>query len=90
MKLNQRAVALAAGLASGLWALLCTVFIALWPAPTMNFFGWLIHLDRLAEIAGPRTVTLGNSLSGIAVFFALGYVTGWLFAVLYNKFSPKQ
>ena len=90
MKLNQKAVALALATVSGLLSLICVIFIKLIPAQTMNFFGWLIHMNKLADIVGSREVMLGNGVAGIITFFALGYVIGWLFAVLYNKFAEKQ
>jgi len=89
MKLDQKVVGLTLGIISALWAFICVVFIAILPQPTMSFFGWLIHADRMAEIIGPRTVTLTNGIAGVIVFFILGYATGWLFAVLYNKFAKN-
>lgn len=90
MKLNQKSTALALGTISAILAFLCTIFIAILPVRTMNFFGWLIHINNLAEIIGPRIVTLGNGLAGVAFFFILGYAIGWFFAVLYNNFSKNS
>ncbi len=90
MKLNQKAVALALAAVSGSLSLICVIFIKLVPAQTMNFFGWLIHINKLAELIGPREVTLGGTVAGIVAFSIAAYILGWLFAVLYNKFAEKQ
>lgn len=87
MKINANAFGLAAGIISSALSLLCTILIALIPGPTMNFSGWLIHMNRLADIFGPRTVTLGNGIVGVVGFFIIGYILGWLFAAVYNKFT---
>ena len=90
MKLNQKTIGLALGIVSGLLSLVCVIFIKLIPEQTMNFFGWLIHINKLADLIGPREITLSGAVAGIVVFSVAAYILGWLFAVLYNKFSEWQ
>lgn len=87
MKLNQKAIGSALAIVTALVSVVCVVFIKILPAQTMNFFGWLIHMNRLADLVGPREVTLGGSIAGIAAFSVAAYLLGWLFAALYNKFN---
>lgn len=85
MKLDQKAIGLSLGIVSAFTYLVCIIFIAVFPTQTMNFFGWLIHIDNLSDILGARNITLANAIIGLVILFALGYAVGWLFAVLYNK-----
>ncbi len=87
MKLNQKAIGSALAIVTALVSVVCVVFIKILPAQTMNFFGWLIHMNRLADLVGPREVTLGGSIAGIVTFSVAAYLLGWLFAALYNKFN---
>jgi len=90
MTLNQKAIALAFAIVSGLLSFICVIFIKLIPEQTMNFFGWMIHVNKLADLIGQREVTMVGSITGVIVFSAVAYVLGWLFAVLYNKFAQKK
>lgn len=87
MKLNQKALALASGLVSAVVSILCVILIAIVPVQTMNVFGWLAHINNLATLVGPRDVSLSGATIGIIVSFLVAYITGWLFAVLYNRFA---
>ena len=87
MKLSPQAIALSLGITSAIVSVICVIFIAAASVATMNFFGWLVHIDNLADILGPRSVTLGNAIAGIVAIFISAYIVGWLFATLYNKFS---
>lgn len=89
MILNQKAFALALAIVSGALSIVCVVFIKIIPVQTMNFFGWLIHVNKLADLIGPREVTLGGAVAGIVIFSMATYILGWLLAVLYNKFAQK-
>lgn len=90
MTLNQKAVALALAIVSGLLSFVCIIFIKFIPVQTMNFFGWLVHVNKLADLIGPREVTLRGAVAGMIVFSVAAYILGWLFAVLYNKLIRKQ
>ncbi len=87
MKLNTKAIALSLALVSTIISFICVIFIAIAPVATMNFFGWLVHIDNLADILGPRSVTVGNAIAGIVAMFISAYIVGWLFAAIYNKFT---
>lgn len=89
MQLDKKAVALALGTISAIISFVCVALIAAIPTQTMSIFGWLIHINRLADIIGQREVTLANAVAGIVVFFVIAYVLGWLFAVLYNRSVQK-
>lgn len=90
MTLNQKSFAFALAIISGLTSIVCVIFIKIIPGQTMNFFGWLIHINKLADLIGPRTITLEGSIAGIIIFSAAAYILGWLFAFLYNKLAEKQ
>ena len=86
MKLNPKAAALASGLIWGVVAILCYVFVAVWPIQTTAFAGWWAHID-LSSFS--RKVTASSFVGGFIFTFASAYVLGWAFAILYNKFSKE-
>lgn len=90
MKLNQKAVALTAAIVSGLWALICTVFIALWPAFALQLFGWLVHLVNVEKFAGDVAITFGGFVAGLLQAVIYAYIGAWLIAWLHNKFCSAN
>ena len=89
IKLNEKAFALASGTVLAILAVICAALIGLWPASTMRFYGWAAHFDMMSFVP-LRQVTFFNFIGGVVVMFVAGYVVGWVFALLYNRFSGKE
>jgi len=82
MKLDTKALAIAAGIAAAVVSAACALIVAVAPEFATNLFGNVVHLD-LTPLA--RNVTWGNAVGGL-VFWGLG--TGVVFAFaawLYNR-----
>lgn len=86
MKLNSKALALSLGVLTAILSVLCAFLIRFWPEATMKFFGWVTHMDLLGFV-GQRVVTWSNFLGGTIVMFLAAYISGWIFASLYNRIS---
>lgn len=86
MKLNSKALALSLGVLTSALSVVCAFLIRFWPEATMRFFGWVAHMNLLSFM-GQRVVTWSNFLGGTAVMFLAAYISGWVFAFLYNKIS---
>lgn len=74
MRLDSKALALAAGGAAAIWFAICALFVAIAPGATSTFFGYVLHLD-LTAIARPLTWSsfaggLVAVASGAAIFVA--------------------
>ena len=86
-KLNPKVVSLSlAGIATIL-SLLCALLIAVAPEATLKFFGSIFHGMDITKIAQP--VTLSGVLTGLIAIIIIAFVTGWLFAVIYNYLLAK-
>jgi len=82
-KLNTRRVANSLAITAGIFSLACALLILMAPAFTVNLFGAIFHGIDLSQIS--KTATLGSSILGIIEAMILGWIAGWLFAVVYNK-----
>ncbi len=82
MKLNVKALALAAGIVWGLAVLLLTYWFLL-----RGYDGEM--LSRLSNVYLGYSVTWYGGLVGLAYGFVDGLIGGAVLACLYNKFVPK-
>jgi hypothetical protein len=74
MRLDTRAFGVAAGVTAGVVFSLCSLAVAIAPAPAAAFASYLVHMD----LSGlPRTLTLRSFLGGL-VAWTIG--TGLTFA----------
>ena len=80
-KSRPRRLGLATGLAMGIAWVICVIFVALVPGPTLALFGWMLHFD-LSPFVWALDVT-GVIVGGLAwVVFSGLFV--WLTAAIYE------
>ena len=84
MKLDARAVGLAAGLTAGALFVICAIAVAIAPEATTAFAGHLIHVD-LSGLS--RSLTLGNFVGGLVCWTAGTALAFWFIGVVYNRFA---
>lgn len=81
MRLDTRAFAIAAGLTAAVLFTICALAVAIAPAPTTAFFGYLVH----ADFSGlQRTLTFGSFVGGLIGWTLGAAVTFWLAGRIYN------
>jgi hypothetical protein len=87
MKVDSRALGIAAGVAAAVVSVACALIVAIAPDFATNLFGNVIHLD-LTPLA--RQVTWGNALGGV-VFWGVGIGVVFAFgAWLYNRLTAAR
>ena len=79
MKLDKRALGLAAGL---LWGF-CVFISTLW----VMYVGGGEHLGMLGRFYIGYSVTALGAVIGLVYGFVDGFICGWLFGWLYDKFA---
>ncbi|KKR63431.1 hypothetical protein A2210_03400 [Candidatus Woesebacteria bacterium RIFOXYA1_FULL_40_18] len=84
MKLNENAVAKTSGVLGAWFFLVCYLLVFFMPEVYKAIVQSWMHGVDLNLIWKPMT---GNFLLGFASFSAVSWVSGWLFAWIYNKFS---
>ncbi len=84
-KLNPKRVGLTLGLVFVIISLVCAILIAISPGLVFNLASGIFHSIDLSQIAIP--MTLSSVIVGVIELFVIGFVGGWLFAVVYNKFK---
>ena len=82
-KLSTKKVANSLAITAGIFSLACALLILMAPVFTVNLFGAIFHGIDLSQIS--KTATIGSSILGIIEAMILGWIAGWLFAVVYNK-----
>lgn len=82
MKLQEKQVALAAGVFIGGWHLVWSLLIAGGWAQVLLDFIYGIHMLNNPFIVAPFSV--GTAVLLVVVTFVVGYVGGWIFARLWN------
>ena len=84
MKLNINAIALASGIVTTAFFVICALLVWFLPQETTRFASWWAHIDFSGLT---REVTLFSFVGGAVVSFVFGYVPGWAFAWAYNRFA---
>jgi len=79
VKLDRRALGLAAGI---LWAA-CVFLCTLW----VVYRGGGEHLELLGKFYPGYSVTLAGAFVGLVWGFVDGFLGGWILAWLYNRFA---
>ena len=86
-KLNPKVVSLSLVSISVIVSLVCALLIAIFPEATLKFFGSIFHGIDMTKIATP--ITLSGVLIGLIAIVIVAFVTGWLFAIIYNYLLNK-
>jgi hypothetical protein len=82
MRLDTRALAIAAGTIAAVLFTICALAVALAPGPTTAFFGYLVHMDFSAL---PRTLTAASFIGGLIIWTVGTALTFGLVATIYNR-----
>ena len=84
-KLSAKRVSLSLAITSGVFSTACALLIAIAPQFMIKFLGAIFHGIDISQIE--RTMTLSGAITGIIAAIIVALITGWLFAVIYNKFA---
>lgn len=84
-KLNPWAAGSALAITLAIVYTLCAAAFALWPGATLEFFNaWFHGVDLRVLQPTARAFTLGVFLYGLSGIVLTGFVTGAIYAVMYN------
>ena len=79
VRLNRNVLGLTLGILFAIGIFLATTILVLKGGPHVG-----AHLQLLSQFFPGYSVTFGGSLLGLAYGFAVGYVSGWIIATVYN------
>lgn len=85
MHLKANALGLTAGILTGVCYLLDAAFHYFAPELSFKFYSYISFGMDFAQLGS--ALTAANFVVGLVVWFVLAYVTGWLFAALYNSLA---
>lgn len=86
MNLNSTALANAAAATAAVLWVACSLLVVLLPGAMMSFTGHMIHLDLQTHA---WTMNGTGFVYGLLLWVVAAWVTGWLIAVFYNRFSTQ-
>ena len=84
-KLIPKRVANTLGVVFAGVSLLCALFVLLFQNTALSFFNNIFHGIDITQVA-KSSISLGNIIIGLIEVFILGWIIGWFFAIVYNKF----
>ena len=83
-KLNSKRVGYTLAIVVGIVSLVCLLLVVIARDFTINLFGAIFHGIDLSQIAADN-ITIGSAILGFVEVVVIGFILGWLFAVIYNK-----
>ncbi len=83
-KLSPKGLAYALASVSAILYIICAILIAIAPEATIKFFGSLFHGINI-ELITQKSISFGSAIIGFVEIVVGSLLTGWLFAVFYNK-----
>jgi uncharacterized membrane-anchored protein len=89
-KLDVQGVALAAAGTTGVFYLVCTIVVAIWPDAAWVLLSQVFHLVDITQFQRPLSVELGAAASGLIQTTLYAYGGGIVFALLYNWLGEKS
>ena len=88
MELNKKGVALALGLLMALWHAVWALMVLFGWA--QGFYDWILSLHFISLPLVILPFHLGTAVLLVIVTFIVGYIIGWIFAAIWNKFVVKN
>lgn len=85
-KKDVNATGIALALTFGIISVICLLLILIAPAFALNLFSSFVHGIDFTKVAITPSIS-GRTLLGFMVAIAGGYLTGVIFAVIYNKIA---
>ena len=83
-KLKPKAVGYSLASVAGIVSLACLLLVVIARDFTINLFGAIFHGIDLSKIVA-NNITVSSAVIGFVEVVVIGFVLGWLFAVIYNK-----
>lgn len=85
-KLKPTTTGYALASVAGIVSLVCLLLIIVAKNFTINLFGAIFHGIDLSQIAADN-ITINSVILGFVEVVVIGFILGWLFAKIYNKFK---
>lgn len=88
MKHEPKATANALAIVGAVWYVLCVLWVMISKSSYMGVIGSWFHgvdFNALPQV----TLTANSALLGLVSFVAFAWISGYFFAVVYNKFLSK-
>ncbi len=83
-KLKAGKVGLSLGLVFAITSLVCAILVYFMPAGMISLANNIFHGLDVSQIAR-SSFSWGGVIFGIVEIFIIGFIGGWLFALIYNK-----
>jgi len=84
-ELNKNKVGLILGFLFAMLHFIWSVFVLVFPSGLQKFLDWIFKLHFLNPIYILNQFSFGNAIILIIMTFIVGYIIGWIFAILWNK-----
>jgi len=82
-KLSEKGIALASAVLTAISYIICFAIVVIFKESSLKFFNLFFHGIDLTSLATIPNIT--NGVIGLMVSVAAAYISGWIFALVYNK-----
>lgn len=83
-KLKPKITGYVLAIVAGIVSLVCLLFVIIAKDFTINLFEAIFHGIDLSKITADN-VTIGSAVIGFVEVIVIGFILGWLFAIIYNR-----
>jgi 2TM family of unknown function (DUF5676) len=71
-------------------SIVCALAFTLWASATLDFFAAFMHAVELTAVKSVAPMTPGRVLYGVAGLGVVGFISGLVFASVYNIISRER
>jgi 2TM family of unknown function (DUF5676) len=89
-RLDTLATGMALAITLMLVSIVCALAFTLWASATLDFFAAFMHGLDLTAVKSVGPMTPGRVLYGVAGLGAVGFISGLVFASVYNIISRER
>lgn len=82
-KLSEKGIALASAVLTAITYIICFAIVLIFKESSLKFFNLFFHGIDLTSLA--TTPNIISGIIGLIISVIVAYVSGWIFALVYNK-----
>jgi len=82
-KLSEKGIAFASAVLTAISYIICFAIVLVFKESSLKFFNLFFHGIDLTSLATTPSIT--NGIIGLIMSVIVAYVSGWIFAIVYNK-----
>ncbi len=84
-KLSIRGIAIGSAIITAIFYIVCFLIVLIFGDASLKFFQLFVHGIDLTSLA--TTPDILGGILGLIISIIVAYMSGWIFAIVYNKYA---